>query len=127
MVDNNAYSPLGRIWILFNSSVFSVSVVCSSIQYIHYLIRYQGITFIWTVVYGANDVGDRRTLWDELKTIAIGISGPWMIEGDFNALLSNTERDGGVEVEEASHSENQECIFSYDLLITEVCFTLYVD
>lgn len=38
-------------------------------------------------MYGLHTIGDRRALWKELVRFSRGVDCPWMIVGDFNAVL----------------------------------------
>ncbi|XP_074278172.1 uncharacterized protein LOC141601769 [Silene latifolia] len=53
-----------------------------------------GHVFLFTVVYGSNDEGERLNLWEDLKLIRDSCSGPWAVCGDFNNLLGLNERVG---------------------------------
>ncbi|KAH0652562.1 hypothetical protein KY289_030240 [Solanum tuberosum] len=45
-----------------------------------------------TVVYGYNTGDKRKELWTNLRDLAIGMTTPWLICGDFNALLYPEDR-----------------------------------
>ncbi|XP_074297591.1 uncharacterized protein LOC141628332 [Silene latifolia] len=47
------------------------------------------------MVYAFNSIHDRAPLWDHLRRLVGHVSGPWAIAGDFNCVLSATERIGG--------------------------------
>jgi hypothetical protein len=47
-------------------------------------------------VYGPNDDGERRGLWDELAGLRNIWEMPWCMEGDFNIVRSSSEREGEV-------------------------------
>ncbi|XP_075098038.1 uncharacterized protein LOC142175354 [Nicotiana tabacum] len=47
---------------------------------------------VLTVVYGFNTVEERRSLWDTLQNISYNTNSPWLVYGDFNAILSTTDR-----------------------------------
>ncbi|XP_074299005.1 uncharacterized protein LOC141630008 [Silene latifolia] len=53
-----------------------------------------GDCFLFTVVYGFNDDGDKLALWQELRLIHDSYSGPWGICRDFNNVLKFNERIG---------------------------------
>jgi hypothetical protein len=52
--------------------------------------------FVWAFggVYGPNDDGDRRVLWDELASLMSWWKMPWCIGGDFNVVRFSSERSG---------------------------------
>jgi hypothetical protein len=47
-------------------------------------------------VYGPNDDGDRRVLWDELARLTNWWEMPWCIGGDFNVVWFPSERSGDL-------------------------------
>ncbi|XP_074293233.1 uncharacterized protein LOC141620200 [Silene latifolia] len=51
--------------------------------------------FHLTMVYAFNGIQERAPLWVQLRRIAGQTQGPWAIAGEFNCVLSATERIGG--------------------------------
>ncbi|WCJ44200.1 RNA-directed DNA polymerase (reverse transcriptase)-related family protein [Euphorbia peplus] len=51
--------------------------------------------FLFTAVYGSPSPVRRQTLWDGLTDISSQAKGPWVLAGDFNAILSTEDRRGG--------------------------------
>ena len=68
-------------------------------QYVHCLVHLRGVNepFYLTVAYGSNDVIARRELWSGLRKqkVLLG-SDPWLVMGDFNAMLFPHDGFGGV-------------------------------
>ncbi|XP_074298788.1 uncharacterized protein LOC141629726 [Silene latifolia] len=93
---NNDIIDGGRIWVLWDPSLFNVSVIKKELQVMHLSVIYQQTGFCWTcsMVYGCNKDTDRRSLWSSLTNLASGISGPWLVMGDFNNVLYADERIG---------------------------------
>ena len=58
--------------------------------------RSKGYQFNLTVVYGFNTLEQRKGLWNDLKMLAQNVSDPWLIIGDFNAILSPKDRLAGL-------------------------------
>ncbi|XP_074315082.1 uncharacterized protein LOC141651263 [Silene latifolia] len=54
-----------------------------------------GKIFFLSMVYGFNDIIARQELWEQLVQFASTVDGPWLACGDFNTVLSHTERLGG--------------------------------
>ena len=79
--------------------------------------RSKGYQFNVTVVYGYNTAEMRRSLWTELKMLTHGVSEPWIIIGDFNAVLSPKDRLDGVPVTLNEIKDFEECV--KDMGITE--------
>lgn len=74
-----------------------------------------GTSFILMVVYGSNEVIERRSLWAELQAFALGNRRPWTIMGDFNSILHFEEHAGRGGVEVADFIDFQECLFNSEL------------
>ncbi|XP_070050818.1 uncharacterized protein [Nicotiana tomentosiformis] len=55
--------------------------------------------FQFLAVYGLHNVQDRKSLWDMLRDMEGKIMGPWLIMGDFNAILGAEDRVLGREVQ----------------------------
>ncbi|KAL9668232.1 hypothetical protein QQ045_002609 [Rhodiola kirilowii] len=52
-------------------------------------------TILCSFVYGSVDISIRQQLWDELCNVAALCDMPWLICGDFNTIVSWTEKMGG--------------------------------
>ena len=50
----------------------------------------------FTAVYGSPNATLRKHLWTSLTEVARLQSGPWIVAGDFNAILHSGDRTGGV-------------------------------
>ncbi|XP_074315654.1 uncharacterized protein LOC141651861 [Silene latifolia] len=75
--------------------------------------------FWFTVVYGMNKMVDREPLWDSLCKYDSGISGPWIVGGDFNAIMANNERSGGAPI---TNSEMRHLLqVTQDCQLTDLC------
>ena len=78
-----------RVWIAWDDNFVDVDVVECGTQFIHchVTIRAPHELIVVTVVYGANEVADRRALWGTLETKATQcVDIPWLVGGDFNAV-----------------------------------------
>lgn len=61
-----------------------------------------GRSFLVTFIYGLHSISARRPLWEALTGLA-GVSAyPWLVLGDFNALLTPQDKEGGMPI---SHYE----------------------
>ncbi|XP_019226408.1 PREDICTED: uncharacterized protein LOC109207863 [Nicotiana attenuata] len=74
-----------------------------------------------TVIYGYNTCEQRKNIWETLKELAQGINMPWLIVGDFNAVLYPQDRLFGNQVQYVEIKDFTECI--HDLLLNEVKWT----
>ncbi|XP_074271645.1 uncharacterized protein LOC141595577 [Silene latifolia] len=93
----------GRIWLIWEPSMFCVDVKDVTAQSIHVEVtdRGRGCTYWMTLVYGFNKAADRDSLWGKLRTYASLINGPWLVCGDINAIMANDERIGGASITSA--------------------------
>lgn len=48
-----------------------------------------------SVIYTSNDFSNRRSLWNNLENISNAINDPWLIAGDFNEILTQSDKWGG--------------------------------
>ncbi|XP_074277345.1 uncharacterized protein LOC141600981 [Silene latifolia] len=76
------------------------------------------------MVYTFNDTLTRKDLWFDVSTYAAGIAGPWLLCGDFNCVLTLTERLGGqTNIEEME--DFQSCIDHCTLIDSPTAGSLY--
>ncbi|XP_062104024.1 uncharacterized protein LOC133815172 [Humulus lupulus] len=94
-------SPItsGRILVFWQEKFVTVDILLEDPQLVHCKIRVSGHQklFFATVVYGSNSMGERKKLWDKLASIG-QLNYPWIIFGDFNAMFSYQDRNGGRQI-----------------------------
>ncbi|KAI9128709.1 hypothetical protein K1719_000192 [Acacia pycnantha] len=68
-----------------------------AVQFIHMEVSWPGnnLKFLFTAIYGSPQLQFRKFLWHDLDHLASNISSPWLLAGDFNAILHQDERRGG--------------------------------
>lgn len=54
-------------------------------------------------------------LCDKIHSIAIGINNTWLIGGDFDMVLNEEKKIGGLSMVDIDHEDFKTCIKSYDL------------
>nr|XP_016440329.1 PREDICTED: uncharacterized protein LOC107766112 [Nicotiana tabacum] len=108
--DNYAYAPNGRIWIMWKETNVHIAILESTDQLIHCQVEDKNSTFTSyiTFVYGLHTIQHRVSLWRSLRNIQL--SGPWLIIGDFNSVLSVDDRINGLPVHQAEMADFQDCI-----------------
>ncbi|XP_050222570.1 uncharacterized protein LOC126672659 [Mercurialis annua] len=94
LVNNNDCGQNGRIWVACKNEV-QYSLVAKTDQYILGEIQCEGKKFTCTFVYGLNDAINRRVLWSNLVSQSRNVDNPWIVLGDFNAIIKDSERCGG--------------------------------
>ncbi|XP_031288180.1 uncharacterized protein LOC116146875 [Pistacia vera] len=88
-----------RNWIS-DSSLGLIDSLHSSLQEITCRVTHvsEGFSFGITFVYGSNDPGNHRNLWDFFRDQVAEFDSeglPWLVLGDFNAILGAFDRVGG--------------------------------
>ncbi|XP_074267046.1 uncharacterized protein LOC141590348 [Silene latifolia] len=108
---NNSWHKGGRVWILWNPAIFILDFYDFSAQCINMKVTEvaSSTQFYVSMVYAFNDLVDIRSLWNQLINFASNINGPWMVAGDFNCVLSHSERLGGTSTD-AEIDEFQSCL-----------------
>ena len=102
-----------RIVIGWNPLLFDVLEIISSDQVIHCVVTDLASknSFHCSIVYAANDHVIRRNLWHSLCSYSmLTSSSPWIVMGDFNAMLSDSEMLGGVESRSPAVQEFRDCV-----------------
>ncbi|KAL2224155.1 UNVERIFIED_CONTAM: hypothetical protein Sindi_2948300, partial [Sesamum indicum] len=87
-------SPGNRIWIAWDENFIDVDVVECGTQFIHCHVNIRALheSIAITVIYGANELVERRALWDSMETIAMQSADiPWLVGGDFNTVRDLSE------------------------------------
>ncbi|XP_030494903.1 uncharacterized protein LOC115710693 [Cannabis sativa] len=91
---NNAWHKGGRIIVCWKLDSFVVNILQCTSQMIHLFVESieKKASFFVTFVYGFNSEEGRRTLWQDIKELAI--KEAWLVLGDFNEILNKEERIG---------------------------------
>ena len=89
------YATVGnRIWVAWDDNVVDVHILDLGNQFMHCRVthRTDSESLIITIVYGASEMIDRRSLWNTLEILAREHSDePWLVGGDFNAVRDMNE------------------------------------
>ncbi|KAL2224530.1 UNVERIFIED_CONTAM: hypothetical protein Sindi_3020700 [Sesamum indicum] len=83
-----------RIWVTWDDNVVDVHILELGNQFVHCRVtnRADSESLTITVVYGASEMIDRRSLWNTLETLAWEQrDDPWLVGGDFNAVREMNE------------------------------------
>ncbi|XP_020243212.1 uncharacterized protein LOC109821438 [Asparagus officinalis] len=128
MWDSNV-RPAGkaRIIILWDPNIFDIHIINMSDQQISCSIKSKDgkLDSVISAIYGFNQLEARKSLWDELTSISQNIGNiPWLLCGDFNAIISPEEKLGGVAPTKTDTGDFRNCIEVCALshLKTQGCF-----
>ncbi|KAL0367483.1 UNVERIFIED_CONTAM: hypothetical protein Sradi_3638400 [Sesamum radiatum] len=83
-----------RIWLAWDSDFVGIDILEVDVQFIHYRIQMHCFhtSVLMTFVYGVNNVGGRRVLWQNLSRISASVGDtPWLVGGDFNTVIDESE------------------------------------
>lgn len=74
-----------------------VAVEFNKFQFVHLRVKFPNLTnwIFFSGIYGSPNGAKRRELWSSLGSIAHSMRGPWLLLGDFNAMLSKDDKQGG--------------------------------
>lgn len=86
----------GDLWIMWNDSKIEFEEVSIDAQIINVLVRF-GNQKPWLLpaIYASSNATNREWLWLYLKDLGKVVDYPWMLIGDFNQILNETEKKGG--------------------------------
>ncbi|XP_060190448.1 uncharacterized protein LOC132619616 [Lycium barbarum] len=124
---NGSRSNKSRIWILWNQTIIDFSLLSMSTQSMHGTIRILNTytQFQLTVVYGLHTIQDRGGMWEDLRSICQSQQGPWLIMGDFNTILTATDKQNGSPVQERDVRDVKEMLFDTGLTEMQTIGTDY--
>lgn len=109
--------PIGKFWLFLNSSL-SAEVITTHTYFITVNISAQVVYHV-TFIYSSCIQFDRMEIWNDL--IANAPSDPWMVVGDFNAVIYSSEKIGANPPATASVNSFHDLIQS--LSLHDVCFS----
>lgn len=97
-MSNYEYNALGRIWVVWKSSV-RLTPVFKSDQIITVSVKLQNMEeeFFCSFVYARNTIEERKKWWDNMcnhQDSSMFRGKPWIIMGDFNEVLEGCEHSG---------------------------------
>ncbi|GAV62213.1 LOW QUALITY PROTEIN: Exo_endo_phos domain-containing protein/DUF4283 domain-containing protein, partial [Cephalotus follicularis] len=109
---NHAFSPLGRIWVMWDPSIINFEVALMTDQAIHGKAVLSNVTVVrLSFVYCLCDYRSRRDLWKDLiYNSHIAASVPWLILGDFNVSRFPQDQLNGPPRFSKAMSEFNECL-----------------
>lgn len=124
-VSNQMLSNHGtRILLAWDANVLDVMLLEAHAQFLNCEVRIRGVglPLFYSFIYGANQGVCRRQLWSGLRKFrAIIGSKPWVVSGDFNAMLFPHDALGGISRRNSDMAEFYECV--EDVEVFDVRYT----
>jgi len=90
---------LSSIWMLWNvSTSCQVEILTHSEHSIHALVKVASpsLSFLLTAVYASPNFHKRQLFLDYLQNLATLVDLPWVLMGNFNDMLSEVQKIGGL-------------------------------
>ncbi|CAN1132936.1 hypothetical protein LINPERHAP2_LOCUS7351 [Linum perenne] len=100
----------GGIWVLWHPSSITFNVSSSSRQFLHLEGASNSMgNFALTTINGSPSVAEREHLWSDICRMSRNIKIPWILVGDFNAMLSSDDKRGGPDFSLSSNRSFIDC------------------
>nr|TKS08441.1 hypothetical protein D5086_0000103220 [Populus alba] len=113
-LSNADIAHMARIVVFWNPDTVHVALLASSVQAIHISITCLISQFSYNAfVYGFNTITARRPLWEDLRSW--NSNHPWLVLGDFNSLLSSSDKHNGEAISSYEVSDFSDCCFDIGL------------
>ncbi|CAN1160243.1 Transposon TX1 uncharacterized 149 kDa protein [Linum perenne] len=101
----------GGIWLLWDDPLIKVCRLSHSEQFIHVEVEADDKGhFLLTLAYASPILLRRRVLWQDLLCLSRHCTRPWLLAGDFNAMVDSSEKVGGARFNSAKAQEFREWI-----------------
>lgn len=81
---------------LFWNSCVNLNVLSTCDNYIDVEVSYKKKNFFATFTYGAPELQQQRQVLQSLTNLGIARTQPWFLTSDFNAIIDNSEKEGGT-------------------------------
>ncbi|XP_059289372.1 uncharacterized protein LOC132042884 [Lycium ferocissimum] len=97
-----------------------VEVISDSVQQVSLKLVFLDLnkTLVITLIYAKCDERERLQLWEDIYDVAGSTNSPWLVGGDFNVVLHEDEKIGGIPVQPQDYEDFAFCVNSCELLET---------
>ncbi|GKV18359.1 hypothetical protein SLEP1_g28755 [Rubroshorea leprosula] len=112
----------GGIWLLWDDTRVSIDIIATNPQAIHAIIKvsnhpiFSEFNWLFSGVYGRPQQEIRTYLCQELSSLVSHFTGPWVIAGDFNDVLSQSEKFGGGPINQKRVQAYSSCMNSCNMM-----------
>ncbi|KAH0661803.1 hypothetical protein KY284_026734 [Solanum tuberosum] len=94
--DKAGVNQNGKIWCFWKDD-WEGSIILDTVQHVTIQFKKNDKEFLISAVYVRCNTMERLELWEELESIATNARCTWVIGGDFNVIISEEEKVGGLE------------------------------
>ncbi|KAK4710020.1 hypothetical protein R3W88_004533 [Solanum pinnatisectum] len=97
MIQVPSVGNFGGMLVLWDDSILELDDITTTRQEIHVMVKPCSSNNSWLLscIYASTCLNSRKILWDNLRRIKDTYDGKWIIDGDFNKLLTKAEKIGG--------------------------------
>ncbi|XP_049388501.1 uncharacterized protein LOC125852861 [Solanum stenotomum] len=99
----------GKIWILWDKD-FEGQFILDTTQQLTIKLSQYNTSVLVTAVYAKCSNEERRELWEDLVHIAEENDNPWIVGGDFNVILREEEKLGGLAFTQTEAVDFAQCL-----------------
>lgn len=102
----------GGIWVLWNGNQLTLSQTLVSNRTVHAMLSFNNTIqpFMLSAVYNYAQPSRHSQVWNELVQISANYSGKWVVLGDFNCILNEEEKKGGIRTAISKMLRFRDCI-----------------
>lgn len=105
------------VWCLWRPPCPPIQVISVSAHCIHLCVNFSSPNcWFFSVVYASPQRNEREQVWQELCQVRETIDGSWCLAGDFNQVLYDYEKEGGVPLGSSAATSFADCINTCQLL-----------
>ncbi|KAK6780483.1 hypothetical protein RDI58_022667 [Solanum bulbocastanum] len=119
MFDGMLEQPAIGIVLLWHENVVAVTTYRQSNQEMHVMVKLTTTNTPWlfSIIYARTNLIHRSFLWDNLCTLKSHYSGPWLMCGNFNQVMSQNKNWGGRPINYTRANKFLTCMnFHWDLI-----------
>ncbi|KAJ4828259.1 hypothetical protein Tsubulata_012067 [Turnera subulata] len=106
----------GGIWLLWNNDFVHVQILLNHTQLVHVRVTQNQTSFLFTAIYASQQEKWRQFCWRNLEVLSPNTKEPWLLGGDFNAILSGEERRNRFGLNGVANKNFQKCVVRAKLI-----------
>ena len=108
----------GGLWLLWNGDRVEINQLAITEQEIHVAVKvlFSKLNWLLSAIYASPRCAERQVLWGNLKIMADLHDLPWVMAGDFNEPLSESDKFGGKGVSVNRTLQFKECLDACNMI-----------